>query len=195
MMTITRKNYSLDHIILGLVTAVSSIGLIFSSFSHDFVVDPVVSEWSVYISLGLILFLCAIYWILYVKGVFCSFRESSLFAKGLKGFALLLGLPVFLFWLFWVNSAFFVPKLFTEIFGEDATLIAEVKKQSRASRRGWGCRHRLEFEAFSRRLFFYCISEQTYNFLPDRRIEVELLVTQSELGYVVEHLTYSKGQL
>jgi|SRR5690554_1475157 hypothetical protein len=194
-MTITRKSYSLDHIVLGIVTAVSSIGSMFSLFSHDFVVDPVISKWSVYISLGLIVFLCAVYWFLYAKGIFCSFRESSLFPKGLKEFALFLGGPVLLFGLFWVNSAFFVPKLFTETFGEDATLTAEVKKQSRASRRGWGCRHRLEFDSFSRHLFFYCISEQTYNSLPDRGIEVELLVKQSELGYVVKGLTYDKDQL
>tara|TARA_R110001599_G_C11919458_1_gene628355 strand:+ start:25 stop:420 length:396 start_codon:yes stop_codon:yes gene_type:complete len=127
-MTITRKSYSLDHIVLGIVTAVSSIGSMFSLFSHDFVVDPVISKWSVYISLGLIVFLCAVYWFLYAKGIFCSFRESSLFPKGLKEFALFLGGPVLLFGLFWVNSAFFVPKLFTETFGEDATLTAEVKK-------------------------------------------------------------------
>src|SRR5690554_2471921 len=194
-MRIARKSISLDHKVLGVVGGVSSIGLLFSLFSHDFVVDPVISEISVYMSLGLIIFLCLIYWVSYTKGVFCSFRESSLFPKGLKEFALFLGMPVLLFGLFWVNSAFFVPKLFTETFGEDATLTAEVKKQSRASRRGWGCRHRLEFDSFSRHLFFYCISEQTYNSLPDRGIEVELLVKQSELGYVVKGLTYDKDQL
>jgi hypothetical protein len=195
VMSMTRKSYSLDHKVLGVVGGVSSIGLIFSLFSHDFVVDPIISEISVYISLGLIIFLCLIYWILYFNGIFCSFRESSLFPNGLKEFALFIGMPILFFLFFWVNSAFFVPKLFTEIFGEDATLTAEVKKQSRASRRGWSCRHRLEFDSFSRHLFFYCISERTYNFLPDRGIEVELLVKQSELGYVVKGLTYNKDQL
>ena len=194
-MRMARKSISLDHKVLGVVGGVSSIGLLFSLFSNDFVVDPVISEISVYISFGLIIFLCLIYWVLYTKGVFCSFRESSLFPKGLKELSLFIGMLILFFWFFWVNSAFFVPKLFTEIFGEDATLTAEVKKQSRASRRGWGCRHRLEFDSFSRRLFFYCISEKTYNFLPDRGIEVELLVKQSELGYVVENLTYKKDQL
>ncbi|MGC8122089.1 hypothetical protein [Marinobacter sp. VGCF2001] len=193
-MRIARKSISLDHKVLGVVGGVSSIGLLFSLFSHDFVVDPVISEISVYISLGLIIFLCLIYWVLYTKGVFCSFRESSLFPKGLKELSLFIGMPILFFWFFWVNSAFFVPKLFTEVFGEDATLIAEVKKQSRG-RRGWSCRHRLEFDSFSRYLFFYCISERTYNFLPDREIEVELLVKRSELGYVVKGLAYNKDQL
>jgi len=94
-----------------------------------------------------------------------------------------------------VNSAYFVPKLFTEIFGEEETLTSELKKQSRVGRRGWSCRYRLKFESFSRHMFFYCISEREYNFLPDRGIEVELLVKQSELGYVVKGLTYDKDQL
>src|SRR5690554_4628211 len=81
-MRIARKSISLDHKVLGVVGGVSSIGLLFSLFSHDFVVDPVISEISVYISLGLIIFLCLIYWVSYTKGVFCSFRESSLFQIG-----------------------------------------------------------------------------------------------------------------
>ncbi|SNB56333.1 hypothetical protein SAMN04487880_1559 [Marinobacter sp. es.042] len=194
-MTIARESYSLDHKVLGWITAVSSIGLFFALFSHDFVVDPVTFEISIYIALFLVIFLYLIFLCFYIKGIFCPFRESSLYPRGFKEVLLFLGGPVFFFWLMWMNSAFLVPKLFTEIFGEDATLTSEVKKQSGISRRGWSCTHRLEFEAFSRHLFFYCISEREYNFLPDRGIEVELRVKRSELGYVVKGLTYNKDQL
>jgi len=92
-----RKSFSLDHKVLAWIVGVSSIGPMFSLFSHDFVVDPGASELSIYISLGLVVFLLLIFLCLYIFGVFQPFSESSLFPRGLKEFGLLLGIPVLFF--------------------------------------------------------------------------------------------------
>jgi len=95
-------------------------------------------------------------------------------------------MPLFIFGLFWINFSISAPQLFTLLFGAETVKRDVVLKDRHYSRKS--CNYRLEPQSINAIFFHYCISEGSYNNLPDTKMESELLIKQSVLGYIVEDI-------
>jgi hypothetical protein len=171
--------------ILAIVFSVIMVGPLFLMFTHNFVVEPKVSEFSSYISIFFTVFLMLMvaYW--YVKKLWKPAPSWHKYSRIKKVLVVPFG-PLFIFVLLWINLAISIPQLFTLLFGTDTVKRDLVVKNRRYSSRS--CNYRLEPQSIDTIGFYYCISEDTYSQLPDMKIKSELFIRRSIFGYAVQDI-------
>ena len=180
-----RKGSTLNQKIVAAVFMAAFVGPAFLIFTHNFVAESIVSEFSSYASLVLTVLSVGILAYLYINEAWKPapvWYSYSRFTRAL----LIPFIPLLLFGLFWVNLAISAPHLFTLVFGSNAVKLDMVVKDRHYSRRS--CDYRLEPQSINTIFFHYCISESLYNQLPDKEMESELLIKQSFLGFIVEDI-------
>ena len=171
--------------VVGSIFVALLLGALFSLLLHDFVAAPCVLKVTFYFSVGLTATSLLIP-ILLQQSSFLKpwpiFYGYSLTKK----IVLALLLPFFVFGLFWINSAIFLPRLFTSFFGTVNIKSDVARKVERGSRKS--CDYRLDVKSIESGFFHHCISEGHFNNLPDDEIRVKLRIKQSVVGYIVENI-------
>ena len=173
-----------QKIVAGILGAIT-IGPLFLMFTHNFIVEPRILEFSSYVSVVLTVCSVSIMAYLYAKELWkpaSAWYKQSKFTRAL----VILFTPLFIFGMLWVNLVISAPQLYTVLFGSETVRWDVVVKNRYYSKRS--CSYRLEPKSINAFYFYYCISESLYNLLPETEIESELLIKQSALGYVVEDI-------
>ncbi|MAM00036.1 MAG: hypothetical protein CL583_16470 [Alteromonadaceae bacterium] len=173
-----------QHIVTAILGA-PGFSLIYHFFTRNFVAEPKVLIYSIYISAALTAAFVAFLTNLYFKKLWNPATAWVKYSK-LKNALLAPLIPLAIFALFWVTLAISAPQVFTVLFGVEAVKQALVEKQEGYSRRS--CDHRLVLKSINTILFRYCISAEYYSELPDGEIVAELVIKQSVFGYTVEDI-------
>ena len=182
-----KKSATLSQKIVASLFMAAVVGPFVLVFSHNFVAESSVSEFSLYASLLLTVLTIGILRYLYINEAWKpdpTWYNYSRFKKT----SLMLFFPFFIFGLFWINLSISAPQLFTSVFGSNAVKLDTVVKHYLYSKKIWTCDYRLKPSSIDAIFFHYCISKDLYNQLPDTPIESELLIKKSALGYIVEDI-------
>lgn len=180
-----QKGLTSSQKIVGSLLIAIFIGPTFILFTHNFVSEPWVSEFSCYLSLVLTVFSIVVMLYLYVKNLWRPAAAWYNFSK-LKKVLVVTAMPFLVFGVLWIDFAIFLPQVFTSVFGDAAVKTDVVIKDRYHSKRF--CDYRLEPQSMNAIFFHYCISEGLYNYLPDEEVKAELLVRKSSLGFMVEDI-------
>jgi magnesium-transporting ATPase (P-type) len=106
--------------------------------------------------------------------------------SGRKKLLFLTVIPISLYGLFWVNIAISLPQLFTLAFGEESTEVEVVYKNYSSSRRA-KCPYSLRVRKYW--LVSTCISEKSYNDLPENDFKAEFVTLHSVFGVYYKTFT------
>lgn len=171
--------------VVGSIFMALLLGALFSLLLHDFVAATYVLKLALYVSVGLTATSLLIP-IFLLQNSFLKPWPIFYGYSTTKKVVLTSLLPLLVFGLFWINSAIFLPRLFTSFFGTVNIKNDVARKVERRSRKS--CDYRLDVKSIESGFFHHCISEGHFNNLPDDEIRVKLKIKQSVVGYIVENV-------
>lgn len=122
-----KKGLTSSQKIVGSLLIAIFIGPTFILFTHNFVSEPWVSEFSCYLSLVLTVFSIVVMLYLYVKNLWRPAAAWYNFSK-LKKVFVVTAMPFLVFGGLWINFAIFLPQVFTLAFGSVEVRSDVVKK-------------------------------------------------------------------
>lgn len=171
--------------ILTCILIASTVGALYALLNHDFVAIPFTLRVAEFFSLGITSVLMVERSIYYLNN---RWRAKILFAgfSRFKATLYVLFMPLLVFGLIWINIAISIPRMYTSIFGVESTRNDTALKHYRRSRRH--CDYRLNPKSIDPFIFHFCISERRYGMLPSDEIEVELKISSSVFGYIVQEI-------
>ena len=105
--------------------------------------------------------------------------------------AILPGAALLLFGIFWINLSLSLPLVYTLALGQSETIEDRVEKDREFNRHT--CDYRLRPASIDSFGFRYCISESTYDELPETSMPASLRLTRSVAGFLVDEIVIDQS--
>lgn len=179
------KNLSMYQKIVLMIFFVAFLGPFSLIFTGNFVPTTSHNRLALYFSLALTSILSIFIFYLYKNRLWISRLDWNRYSKLKKNIAVFASFATVV-GIFWIDLAISLPHLYTEIFGKRALTIDTVTKENHYSRRS--CEYRIQPRSIDFALFKFCISDTTYDRLPDENLRAKLILKQSRFGYAVEDI-------